>query len=121
MQFLSRVVQLSVLGLVCLGGCVGTIDSVLVVRGSIHGEGVEAERECDLILYDHGHNSVVATDSVVPFSDFVVGFDIPDTGESFQVRVRCPDVETEFRSETFDIDATVDVNLGVIMLDVLKR
>lgn len=121
MYVLSRVEKLSIFSLVCLFGCVGTIDSVLVVRGSVEGEGLDAKRACDIVLYDRGNNSVVATDSVAPFSNFVVGFDVPGTGESFQIGVRCPDVEAEFRGKTFDIDTTDEIDLGEIKLDVVVR
>jgi hypothetical protein len=116
MHFLSRLAQLSFPVLVALYGCIGTIDPVLVVRGSIHTDGGQTEGACDLILYDYGHGRAVATDPVVPFNDFVVGFDIPDAGRWFQIRAQCPGIETGFRSEMFDIETGVDIDLGVITL-----
>jgi hypothetical protein len=116
MQFLSRLAQLWLPAFVALCGCVGTIDPVLIVRGSINPGGTQTEGACDVILYDYGHGRVVATDPVAPLKDFVVGFDIPDAGRWFQIRARCPGIETGFRSAMFDIETGVDINLGVITL-----
>ena len=97
----SRVSPLIALCLSCVCGCIGTVDSVQVVRGTIQDNGVDSKRTCDLVMYNERDKSIIAIDHVLPFTDFIVGFDTPYNLRSFTIGIRCPDAATEYRSESF--------------------
>lgn len=99
-----------------LSACIGTIDPILIVRGSIRVESPERDRMCEVTIYDSRDDSIVAVDSVSPINEFALGVDLSGDLRSVVIGVQCPGVASHYRSESFDVADIDELDLGAIDL-----
>lgn len=111
-----RKCSLSALFLTGLSACIGTIDHILIVRGSVRVESSQRDRMCEVIVYDPRDDSIVAVDSVSPIDEFSLGVDLSYDLRSVVIGVQCPGVANDYRSESFDVADIDELELGAIEL-----
>ena len=70
-----------------------------------------------MILYDSEEGRKIAVDNVAPNTVFIVGFDVPDTLQSFEIGVRCDESGIEYRSGIFKIGESDQIDLGRVRLE----